>query len=733
MGEMIKCSVCGIMLSQRSRFCSNCGAPVEELSYVDNQEIDHFREMLDKYDNEISRTPSLAKTVSSSVYWPESTIMQVAWVLLNICFLGLPIALTVLIPLLGIESFNNPETKKAEFVRGKCFSSPEANAEALQVVGEQMSYLQNNKYTSNTVVWAKLWKSKSDEFYQRARCNDLNDGYAIDQKYNSILTTYKKIQNKKYLIIAIIVIWTCIVFGIISNYGSKSNEKEQEKTNIKSSDERDLNQKTSTPMPTYTVTPTEKPVATPSPTDILTPTSIIPTQAALHSFDFTSNSDENAKYGNIGEYSYLLHEDGVSYEEYMLFDFDHGYAYFWQVGDGSQFYVRYGIEGNLNSGVEVIGYLSSDKTYTMNIKCKVSGNPDLLSGIDSDGDSFELTGTNLENAHILMNQRIMVDASKKLTPVDTPTPTAGIGKGLDFTNNDEEKALQGDSGLFAYSDIESTGTYAYIIFDFDSKLVFYFSDDEEDEYYEQFVIESGNLRDGVVCSTCYPDDVVTWNVRFRGENNPNEIEINTSKGKSAWVRRTNLNNALELLKTKKLYVEQKSETPLNTPTPEPTNTPLPTSSPTPIPTNTPIPEPTNTPTPTPRETSLDFTTNSEKKAQEGNSGVYSYKRVNDDTSSPEFVIIDFDKMLVDMIFHEGKKESTARMKIDSGDLNTYIIVCCYMPDSISFFGINFTYERNPEEIIVTTQAGGQSRYIHTNLNDAINKRDSIKLYDFSKP
>ena len=93
----------------------------------------------------------------------------------------------------------------------------------------------------------------------------------------------------------------------------------------------------------------------------------------------------------------------------------------------------------------------------------------------------------------------------------------------------------------------------------------------------------------------------------------------------------------------------------------------------------------------------------------------------------------FDKMLVDMIFHEGKKESTARMKIDSGDLNTYIIVCCYMPDSISFFGINFTYERNPEEIIVTTQAGGQSRYIHTNLNDAINKRDSIKLYDFSKP
>ena len=558
-----------------------------------------------------------------------------------------------------------------------------------------------------------------------------------------------------------LVLVLCMVFFAV---GCTSIDDYTEKNKSDKKEENQSEPKTATPTVIDTVTgvpelteqvPTPTVALSNSPTPIPTDTPI-PTSALSYTLDYTSNDDETAKNGNSGEFSYRLYEQNVSYEEYLVFDFDSGYAYFWQLGDGSQFYVRYSIAGgDLNSGVKVVGYLSSDNTYTMNIQCKYSGNLGLLSGVDSSGDSFELTGIKLEDAHNLMNQRMMVDASKVLKPVETPTPTAVVKKELDFTNNDEEKALQGDSGLFAYSNIETTGTYAYIIIDFDNKYVFYFSDDEEDEYYEQFTIESGNLRDGVECSAYYPDATITWNVKFRGENNPNEIEIKTSTGKSAWVRRTNLNDALELLKTKKLYVEEPNETPIDTPTPEPTNTPLPTNTPTPTPTNTPTPsptplptntptpkptstptptpKPTSTPTPTPKEKSLDFTTNSEKKAKEGNSGVFSYKRDNSDTSSPEYIIIDFDKMLVDMIFHEGKKESTARMQLVSGDLNTYILVACYTPGSVSYFGIEFTYEQNPEEVIVTTQAGGQTRYTHTNLYDAIKKLDSIKMYDLSKP
>ena len=244
--------------------------------------------------------------------------------------------------------------------------------------------------------------------------------------------------------------------------------------------------------------------------------------------------------------------------------------------------------------------------------------PDKKNESEDGGEKQEMVADNTsENTATSFPTETQIDDEKQ--PADnTPSPTIADGSVLDFTNNDELKALEGNAGMYAYAISEKSGEKAYYVFDFDKGYVYYFTDKEGEESYSRYLIESGNLKDGAVCKVYNPTDTVTWNVRFRGTENINEIEVLTSLGEKNWVQRSNLNKALALMNGKYLLDRSipndiSEITPEPTPefTPEPTvtntptPTPAPTDTPTPAPTNTPTPTPvpTNTPTPTPKPTS----------------------------------------------------------------------------------------------------------------------------------
>ena len=347
-----------------------------------------------------------------------------------------------------------------------------------------------------------------------------------------------------------------------------------------------------------------------------------PTVLPLGTLEYTTNDSESVKNGNSGLFAYRLLEPNVKCKEYLIVDVDNGYAFFWQ--DDlltSGFYARYKIEsGDLNSGLSILGY-PSEKEYRMYLKCRNQFNPEVLDGTDSDGDKFELVSMNLKDAQKLQNKRKLMDVSQN--PSGNVTTEKNSGNALDFTNNTAENVYNGCSGLYSYAAKNKKGETSYFVIDLDNKYLYYFTDRGDEDCYARVLIENGNLKDGLICRIFNPNETITWNIKFHGKDNPNEIEIVFASDNSmSSLQRTNLNKALALMNTKYMIDRsvpynqsgetltptpvQNNTTPTNTPIPTATPTPKPTStpSPTPKPTNTPTPKPTNTPTPTPKPSVL---------------------------------------------------------------------------------------------------------------------------------
>ena len=149
------------------------------------------------------------------------------------------------------------------------------------------------------------------------------------------------------------------------------------------------------------------------------------------------------------------------------------------------------------------------------------------------------------------------------------------------------------------------------------------------------------------------------------------------------------------------------------------------------PTNTPTPTSTPKPTPTTRqEKKLDYTTNDELTAENGNAGMYSYKRMGGTEDYwPEYVVVDFDNMLVDFFMPEGYVN---RFRLDSGNLNETAYAVCYGKEGGGIVGLCFMFVKHPDKLVVSTMNGGRGEYKASNLQNLIKKRESMEIRDYSK-
>lgn len=123
-----------------------------------------------------------------------------------------------------------------------------------------------------------------------------------------------------------------------------------------------------------------------------------------------------------------------------------------------------------------------------------------------------------------------------------------------------------------------------------------------------------------------------------------------------------------------------------------------------------------------------YSTNDSKTVKQGNSGIFSYK------SSCEmydiYYIIDFDEKYV-YNFLDGNGDTTCdRVKIDSGDLNTVLIITYHDGKDEWSNGLHFNWRNQPDHLILQDNDGFESDFVPTDLDKALEIRDSLSIVDY---
>lgn len=128
------------------------------------------------------------------------------------------------------------------------------------------------------------------------------------------------------------------------------------------------------------------------------------------------------------------------------------------------------------------------------------------------------------------------------------------------------------------------------------------------------------------------------------------------------------------------------------------------------------------------EESLYYSTNDRETAKKGNTGVFAYSSIGGTYSN--YWVIDFDEGYV-YYFTEGNGQGTCdRLKIDSGDLNTVLIITYHDGDNEWSYGLHFKWKNFPDTLILQEESGFEYTYYTTDLNSALEIRDGKTITDY---
>lgn len=126
--------------------------------------------------------------------------------------------------------------------------------------------------------------------------------------------------------------------------------------------------------------------------------------------------------------------------------------------------------------------------------------------------------------------------------------------------------------------------------------------------------------------------------------------------------------------------------------------------------------------------SVYYSTNDGETAKNGNSGVFAYRRSG--SNYDLYWIIDFDNGYA-YYFLDGNGDSTCdRVKIESGDLNEYVLITYHDGGDTWQEALCFKWKRQPEHVLFQDSSGYAYDYYATNLDDAIRIRDTKTIKDY---
>lgn len=123
-----------------------------------------------------------------------------------------------------------------------------------------------------------------------------------------------------------------------------------------------------------------------------------------------------------------------------------------------------------------------------------------------------------------------------------------------------------------------------------------------------------------------------------------------------------------------------------------------------------------------------YSNNNYATAKKGNTGVFAYK--DKGKLYDIYWIIDFDEGYVYYFTHGEGDNFCDRLKIESGDLNSRIVITYHDSGSTWSYGLHFKYVEHPETLIMNDNNGFEYEYTTTDLNAALKLRGEKKITDY---
>lgn len=141
------------------------------------------------------------------------------------------------------------------------------------------------------------------------------------------------------------------------------------------------------------------------------------------------------------------------------------------------------------------------------------------------------------------------------------------------------------------------------------------------------------------------------------------------------------------------------------------------------------PETTAPETTTQKSNELNYTTNDEKSAKNGNTGVYAYKKSG--SNYDIYYIIDFNEGYVYRFLHGEQNSTCDKNKIVSGTLNDTLIIE-YEDGGVKWANaLYFKLKNHPEQLTLEDNDHFTYSFNPTDLKDALKIRDKMTIVDYS--
>jgi len=214
-GSIKKCPSCGEEINSFTAICPACGHEINSQKVSDN--LERFIAQINDCEREIAQTTSANRGWST---W--STAKRVWWVICNVLFACIPLAIYWGYPLITIKvtpRLTKEEKQLVSLIENYTFPNDrESIIEGLVYAKEKIDFISKEKIDKKSAYWMRLWCSKAEQLKQKADMMFPNDSI-VNQSYAEILADEKKVNNtiKFKAIAGVAMVTAALIFMLFKN------------------------------------------------------------------------------------------------------------------------------------------------------------------------------------------------------------------------------------------------------------------------------------------------------------------------------------------------------------------------------------------------------------------------------------------------------------------------------------------------------------------------------------
>lgn len=217
-GEIHKCPNCGEVINSFVSICPACGFELNNKRV--NSVLQDFIREINECEQMIASSPHAGKTGWAS--WSKSK--RIWWVILNIFFLCIPLAIYVALPLLMVKAtpkLTQEEKRMVSLVENFPFPNDrESILNALIFAKEKIDFVSKETVNRKNAYWMRLWCAKAEQLKQKADLLFPNDPI-VKESYAEISSDEVRVNKMlKFKAIAGLVILITAIFFLFVRSGT---------------------------------------------------------------------------------------------------------------------------------------------------------------------------------------------------------------------------------------------------------------------------------------------------------------------------------------------------------------------------------------------------------------------------------------------------------------------------------------------------------------------------------